>query len=91
MFYLLSLRIFLISNDNPWLRKVEHPLIFVKYFNQVDNFFHFMDLLHLWDRRIDGECDQHGHCSNLTRALLLCPWEKYFREIFSVGGFSQQF
>ena len=30
--------------------------------------------------------DQHGFSSKPTRVILLCPWERHFTALSSVGG-----
>ena len=34
-------------------------------------------------------CDQHGFGSKPNHAILLCPWERYFKTFFSVWWSSQ--
>ena len=36
-------------------------------------------------------CDQHGLGSKHTRAILLCPLERYFTAISLLGSLSKQF
>ena len=41
-----------------------------------------------WLERWEGE--RHGLGSKPTRAILLCPWERYFTTLSLLGGLSKQ-